>query len=70
MYPALTSEFGFTIEQINDLTLEEVAAYSKYIEDKYSGKKDKDEEVLDTSDPVVAKAVLGKIKNMKHKKGK
>lgn len=65
MYPALTSEFGFTIEQINDLTLEEVAAYSKYIEEKYSDKNNTDEEVLDTTDPVVAKLVLGKIKNMK-----
>jgi hypothetical protein len=65
VYPALTSEFGFTIEQINDLTLEEVAAYSKYIEEKYSDKNNTDEEVLDTTDPVVAKLVLGKIKNMK-----
>lgn len=62
MYPAFASEFGMSIIDIRNLTLEEAKHYSKFIEHKYSNKKDNDEDVLDTTTPegkAAALAILG-----------
>jgi hypothetical protein len=51
-----------SIIDIRNLTLEEAKHYSKFIEHKYSNKKDNDEDVLDTTTPegkAAALAILG-----------